>query len=129
MPCFQGLLFQAVVVIVLKPVELCGDFGFRQLQNHLQAKMSTAVFLRSTRQETGNGRRVILGSRGARLPSGWIMKAWQYPSTETFLISPAGLHTVLPAIRIAGRDEHGYTTPKPARSISNSSATSAIPFY
>jgi hypothetical protein len=54
MPCFQGLLFQAVVVIVLKPVGLCGNFGFRQLQNHLQAETASPVFLRSTCKETAN---------------------------------------------------------------------------
>ena len=55
--------------------------------------------------------------------------AWQYPSTEMFPISAAGWHTVLRAIRIAGCYEHGYATPKPGRSSSNSYATSATAFY
>ena len=66
MPGFQSLPFQVVVVIVLKAVGLCGNFGFRQLQNHLQAETFTAVFLRS-RQKTENGPTHGIGYGDARL--------------------------------------------------------------
>src|ERR1700676_132441 len=85
-----------------KPNHLC-DRRCRNDKKHDNATSHDVIVACATYTRNAAGPRSAgLDARSARRapPSGWIMKAWQYPLTETFLISPDGWHTVRPAIRI-----------------------------